>query len=94
MRLRPLGSRVVVRPLQSEEKTPSGIIIPDTAKEKPKRGEVIAVGSGKRLKNGKTVPLDVMVGDKVIFSEYAGDEVEVKGEKYLIMDESDILAIV
>ncbi len=94
MRLRPLGSRVVVRPLQSEEKTPSGIIIPDTAKEKPKRGEVIAVGSGKRLKNGKTVPLDVMVGDKVIFSEYAGDEVEVNGEKYLIMDESDILAIV
>lgn len=94
MRLRPLGSRVIVRPLQSEEKTPSGIIIPDTAKEKPKRGEVIAVGSGKRLKNGKTVPLDVMVGDKVIFSEYAGDEVEVNGEKYLIMDESDILAIV
>ncbi len=94
MRLRPLGSRVVVRPLQSEEKTPSGIIIPDTAKEKPKRGEVIAVGSGKRLKNGKTVPLDVMVGDKVIFSEYAGDEVEINGEKYLIMDESDILAIV
>ncbi|HFB67529.1 MAG TPA: co-chaperone GroES [Calditrichae bacterium] len=94
MRLRPLGSRVVVRPLQSEEKTPSGIIIPDTAKEKPKRGEVIAVGSGKRLKNGKTVPLDVMVGDKVIFSEFAGDEVEINGEKYLIMDESDILAIV
>ncbi len=94
MRLRPLGSRVVVRPLEAEEKTPSGIIIPDTAKEKPKRGEIIAVGSGKRLKNGKTVPLDVMVGDKVIFSEYAGDEVEVNGQKYLIMDESDILAIV
>ncbi len=94
MRLRPLGSRVVVRPLHSEEKTPSGIIIPDTAKEKPRRGEVIAVGSGKRLKNGKRVPLDVMVGDKVIFSEYSGDEVEINGEKYLIMDESDILAIV
>ncbi len=94
MRLRPLGSHVVVRPLEAEEKTPSGIIIPDTAKEKPRRGEVIAVGSGKRLKNGKKVPLDVMVGDKVIFNEYAGDEIEIQGEKYLIMDESDILAIV
>ena len=94
MKLRPLGSHVIVRRLQEDERTPGGIIIPDTAKEKPQRGEVIAVGKGKLLKNGKRVPLDVMVGDKVLFGKYAGEEVEIGGEKYLILEEDDILAII
>ncbi len=93
MKLRPLGSHVIVRRLEEDEKTPGGIIIPDTAKDKPQRGEVIAVGKGRVLKNGKRLPLEVMVGDKVLFGKYAGEEVEIHGEKYLIMEEDDILAI-
>jgi chaperonin GroES len=91
--LRPLADRVVVRPVEREEKTASGIVLPDTAKEKPQEAEVIAVGPG-RLEDGKRVALDVKVGDRVLYSKYAGTEVKVDGEELLILRESDILAIV
>ncbi|KUK14599.1 MAG: 10 kDa chaperonin [bacterium 42_11] len=94
MKLRPLGDRVVVKVLETEEKTKSGIVLPDTAKEKPQQGEVIAVGTGRILDNGQKVPLEVKVGDKVIFSKYAGTEVKVEGGEYLILSERDILAVV
>ncbi len=94
MKLRPLRDRVIVRRLEEEEKTKGGIIIPDTAKEKPQQGEIIAVGNGKVLENGSTVPLTVKEGDKVLFSKYAGNEVKVEGEELLIMREDDILAII
>ena len=93
MKLRPLRDRVIVRRLE-EEKTKGGIIIPDTAKEKPQQGEIIAVGNGKILENGTTVPLTVKEGDKVLFSKYAGNEVKVEGEELLIMREDDILAVI
>ena len=90
--LEPLEDRIVVRPLEeAQQKTPSGIIIPDTAKEKPQEGEVVAVGPG-RFEEGKRVPMDVAVGDKVIYSKYGGTEVKVDGEDLLILRESDILA--
>lgn len=92
--LKPLGDRVVIRVLEQEEKTASGIFLPDTAKEKPSRGEVIAVGSGKLLDDGKRLALDVKVGDKIIFSKYAGTEVKFEGTDYLIVSERDILAII
>ncbi|MCL6633202.1 MAG: co-chaperone GroES [Alicyclobacillus herbarius] len=91
--LRPLADRVVVRPVEREEKTASGIVLPDTAKEKPQEAEVIAVGPG-RLEDGKRVELDVKVGDRVLYSKYAGTEVKVNDEELLILRESDILAIV
>ena len=91
--LKPLGDRVVIRVLEQEEKTASGIFLPDTAKEKPSQGEVIAVGSGKLLDDGKRLALDVKVGDKIIFSKYAGTEVKLEGKDYLIVSERDILAI-
>lgn len=91
--LKPLADRVVVRPLEREEKTASGILLPDTAKEKPQEGEIIAVGPG-RYEDGKRVALDVNVGDRVIYSKYAGTEVKVNNEDVLILRESDILAIV
>ena len=91
--LKPLGDRVVIRVLEQEEKTASGIFLPDTAKEKPSQGEVIAVGSGKLLDDGKRLALDVKVGDKIIFSKYAGTEVKFEGTDYLIVSERDILAI-
>ncbi|HDM79057.1 MAG TPA: co-chaperone GroES [Deltaproteobacteria bacterium] len=94
MKLRPLRDRVIVRRLEEEEKTKGGIIIPDTAKEKPQQGEIIAVGNGKILENGTTVPLTVKEGDKVLFSKYAGNEVKVEGEELLIMREDDILAVI
>lgn len=94
MKLRPLGDRVVVKVLETEEKTKSGIVLPDTAKEKPQQGEIVAVGTGRILDNGQKVPLEVKVGDKVIFSKYAGTEVKVEGEEFLILSERDILAIV
>ncbi|GAB4434388.1 MAG: co-chaperone GroES [bacterium] len=93
MKVRPLHDRVLVKRVQEEEKTKSGIIIPDTAKEKPQEGEVVAVGNGKILENGQKVPMDVKVGDKVIFSKYAGNEIKIDGEEYLIMREEDILGI-
>ncbi|WP_296927665.1 co-chaperone GroES [uncultured Megasphaera sp.] len=92
--LKPLGDRVVIRVLEQEEKTASGIFLPDTAKEKPSQGEVIAVGSGKLLDDGKRLALDVKVGDKIIFSKYAGAEVKFEGTDYLIVSERDILAII
>jgi len=92
--IKPLGDRVVVKVLEKEEKTASGIVLPDTAKEKPQEGEVIAVGPGKMLDNGQRVALDVKVGDKVIYSKYAGTEVKYEGKEYLILSERDILAIV
>ena len=92
--LKPLGDRVVILVLEQEEKTASGIFLPDTAKEKPSQGEVIAVGSGKLLDDGKRLALDVKVGDKIIFSKYAGTEVKFEGTDYLIVSERDILAII
>ncbi|SFM61247.1 co-chaperone GroES [Thermodesulforhabdus norvegica] len=94
MRLRPLHDRVIVQRVEEENKTPGGIIIPDTAKEKPQQGKVIAVGNGKLLDDGKTVPLTVKEGDRVLFSKYAGTEVKIEGEEFLIMREDDILAII
>ena len=92
--LKPLGDRVVIRVLEQEEKTASGIFLPDTAKEKPSQGEVVAVGPGKVQDDGKRVALDVKVGDKIIFSKYAGTEVKFEGTKNLIVSERDILAII
>ena len=92
--LKPLGDRVVIRVLEQEEKTASGIFLPDTAKEKPSQGEVVAVGPGKLQDDGKRVALDFKVGDKIIFSKYAGTEVKFEGTKYLIVSERDILAII
>ncbi|KUK82942.1 MAG: 10 kDa chaperonin [Pelotomaculum thermopropionicum] len=92
--IRPLGERVVVKPLPSEEKTKSGIVLPDTAKEKPQEGEVIAVGSGRLLETGQRVPIDLKAGDKVLFSKYAGNEVKIDDIEYLIMREADILGVI
>ncbi|SFM45499.1 co-chaperone GroES [Thermodesulforhabdus norvegica] len=94
MKLRPLNDRVVVKRIEEEQKTAGGIIIPDTAKEKPIQGEVLAVGQGKLLEDGTRRPLDVKVGDRVLFGKYAGTEVKVGGEEVLIMREDDILAII
>jgi len=93
-KFRPLHDRVVVRRLESEAKTAGGIIIPDTAKEKPQEGEVIAVGPGGRDEAGKLVPLDVKVGDKVLFGKWSGTEVKLNGEDLLIMKEADIMGII
>jgi len=94
MKFRPLHDRVVVRRLEAEEKTSGGIIIPDTAKEKPMEGEVIAVGPGARDEAGKLVPLDVKDGDRILFGKWSGTEVRLDGEDLLIMKESDILGII
>ena len=94
MNVRPLHDRVLVRRLEQEEKTAGGIIIPDTAKEKPMQGEIIAVGSGARAEDGKVTPLDVKQGDKVLFTKWAGTEVKIDGQDLMIMKESDILAII
>jgi chaperonin GroES len=93
-KIKPLGDRVLIKALEREEKTKSGIVLPDTAKEKPQEGRVIAVGSGKMLDNGTKVPLEVQVGQKVIFSKYAGTEVKLDGEDLMILNERDVLAIV
>ena len=94
MKFRPLHDRVVVRRLEAEEKTAGGIIIPDTAKEKPMEGEVIAVGAGARDEAGKLVPLDVKAGDRILFGKWSGTEVKLDGEELLIMKESDIMGII
>ncbi|WP_293856636.1 co-chaperone GroES [uncultured Alsobacter sp.] len=94
MKFRPLHDRVVVRRLDSEEKTKGGIIIPETAKEKPQEGEILAVGSGARDEAGKLVPLDVKKGDRVLFGKWSGTEVKIDGQDLLIMKESDIMGIV
>ena len=93
MKFRPLHDRVVVKRLDAEEKTAGGIIIPDTAKEKPSQGEVIAVGPGGRDEAGKLVPLDVKVGNRILFGKWSGTEVKIDGVEYLIMKESDIMGI-
>jgi chaperonin GroES len=94
MKFRPLHDRVVVRRIEAEEKTSGGIIIPDTAKEKPMEGEVIAVGAGARDENGKLVPLDVKEHDRVLFGKWSGTEVKLDGQELLIMKESDIMGII
>ncbi|NLA60053.1 MAG: co-chaperone GroES [Firmicutes bacterium] len=91
--LKPLADRVVVKPIQAEEKTKGGIVLPDTAKDKPQEGEVIAVGTGRILDNGTKLPLEVKVGDRVVYSKYSGSEIKIDGEEYLIIRESDVLAI-
>ena len=93
-KIRPLHDRVVVRRLEEERKTASGIVIPDTAAEKPDQGEVIAIGNGKILEDGKTRPLDVKVGDRVLFGKYSGQTVKVKGEEFLVMREEDIMGVI
>lgn len=92
--IKPLGDRVVVKALPQEEKTKSGIVLPDTAKEKPQQGEVVAVGPGRMLENGQRATLDVKAGDKVFFSKYAGNEVKLEDQEYLILREMDILAVI
>jgi chaperonin GroES len=92
--IKPLGDRVVIQALEREEKTKSGIVLPDTAKEKPQEGRIVAVGSGRFLDNGQRVSLDVKAGDKVIFSKYAGTEIKIDGQDYLILSERDVLAII
>jgi chaperonin GroES len=94
MKIRPLQDRVIVKRVEEEEKTKGGIIIPDTAKEKPMEGKVIAVGKGKVLEHGKIHPLDVKAGDRVLFGKYAGTEVKIEGEEHLIMREEDILGVI
>jgi chaperonin GroES len=93
MKIRPLQDRVIVKRVEEEEKTKGGIIIPDTAKEKPMEGKVIAVGKGKVLEDGKIHPLDVKAGDRVLFGKYSGTEVKIDGEDHLIMREDDILGV-
>jgi chaperonin GroES len=93
LRLRPLGDKVVVRSEEEEERTPGGIILPDSAKKKPTEGTIIAIGTGKKTEEGKTIPLSVKVGDKVIYSKYGGTEITIDGEEYLILDEDQIYAI-
>lgn len=92
--IRPLGDKVLVKRLEAESKTAGGIVLPDSAKEKPKRGTVLSVGEGRLLDNGERFPLQVREGDTVLFSSYAGTEVKVSGEEMLIMDENDILAVI
>ncbi|NQU03939.1 MAG: co-chaperone GroES [Syntrophaceae bacterium] len=94
MKFRPLHDRLLVKRLEEEEKTKGGIIIPDSAKEKPMEGKIIAAGKGKKLEDGKISALDVKVGDKVLFSKYAGTDIKIDGEDYLIMREDDILGII
>lgn len=94
MKIRPLHDNVVVRRIDAETTTPGGIVIPDNATEKPQQGEVIAVGSGKKLENGSLQSVDVKVGDKVIFGQYAGNSIKIGGEELLIMSESDIYGVV
>ncbi len=92
MKLKPLGDRLIVRALEEEETTSSGIVLPDTAKEKPQKGEVIAAGEGARGDDGERIPLDVAEGDTVLYSKYGGTEVKVDGEDLLVLRESDVLA--
>ena len=94
MKVRPLGDRVLVKPLEVEEKKKGGIIIPDTAKEKPQEGKVIAVGKGRTTEEGKTLPLDVRLGDRILFGKYSGNEIKIEDEDYLIIKEEDILGII
>jgi chaperonin GroES len=93
-KIRPLGDKVLIKRLEAEEKTAGGILLPDSAKEKPKKGKIIAVGEGRQLESGEKAPLQVKKGDTVLFGSYAGTEVTVDGEEYLLMSETEVLAIV
>ena len=93
-KLRPLGDKILVKRVEAETKTKSGIVLPDSAKEKPKRGKVLAVGTGKRLDNGTTTPVTLKTGDEVLFTSYAGTEIKLDGEEVMIMSEDDVLAVV
>jgi chaperonin GroES len=93
-KLRPLGDKIIVKRLEAETKTKSGIVLPDSAKEKPKRGKILAIGDGKRLENGERAPFSVKKGDEVIFTSYAGTEIKLDGEEIMIMSEDDVLAVV
>ncbi len=94
MKLRPLGEKVLVKRLEAEGKTKGGIVLPETAKEKPKRGKVISVGQGKLLDDGQRGPMQIKKGDQVLFTSYAGTEIKIDGQEYLVMDQTDILAII
>ena len=94
MKIRPLHDRVIVKRLEEERKSAGGIVIPDTAAEKPDQGEIVAVGKGKKDENGKLIPLDVKVGDKVLFGKYSGQTVKVKGEELLVMREEDLMGVI
>ncbi|ABB30278.1 co-chaperone GroES [Geobacter hydrogenophilus] len=94
MKLRPLQDRILVKRIEEEQVTAGGIFIPDTAKEKPQRGEIVAVGNGKKTEDGKVIPIDLKVGDKVLFGKYAGTDIKVEGEDFLIMREDDILGVI
>jgi chaperonin GroES len=94
LNVRPLGDRVIIKALPQEDKTKGGIILPDTAKEKPQQGEVVAVGSGRILENGTKVTMEVKAGDKVLYGKYSGTEIKIEGEEYLIVKESEILGII
>lgn len=93
-KIKPLGDRILIKPLEAEKKTKGGIILPDTAKEKPQEGKVIAVGKGKTLESGKIEPLEVKAGNKVLYGKYSGTEIKIDGEEHLIVKEEDILAII
>jgi chaperonin GroES len=93
-KIRPLGDRILVKRIKEEEKTKGGIIIPDTAKEKPQEGKVVAVGKGKLNEEGKVIPLEVKAGDKILFGKYSGSEIKLEGEEHLILREDDILGII
>ncbi|HXG34607.1 MAG TPA: co-chaperone GroES [Bryobacteraceae bacterium] len=94
MNIRPLYDRIVVKRIEEKETVKGGIIIPDTAKEKPQEGEVVAVGKGKRLEDGKLVPLDVKVGDRILFGKYSGNEIKIDDQEYLIMREDEVLGVI
>ena len=93
IKIKPLGDRLLVKPLEGEEITPGGIVLPETAKEKPQKGEVLAVGPGARDEDGKRIAMDVAVGNKILFAKYAGTEIKVENDKLLILRESDVLGI-
>jgi chaperonin GroES len=92
-KIRPLGDRILVKRIKEEEKTKGGIIIPDTAKEKPQEGKVVAVGKGKKTEEGKVIALDVKAGDRILFGKYSGSEIKLEGEEHLILREDDILGV-
>ncbi len=94
MKIRPLGDRILVKRIKEEEKTKGGIIIPDTAKEKPQEGKVVAVGKGKYSEDGKLIPIEVKAGDKILFGKYSGSEIKLEGEEHLILREDDVLGII
>jgi len=94
MKIKPLGDRILVSPLEAKEQTKGGIVLPDTAKEKPQEAEVVAVGDGKKTDDGKTVPLSLKVGDKILYGKYSGTEIALDGDEYLIIKEDDILGVI